>query len=49
MESIEYAYYPVGYQDESGALYRRAGAVPIVVAKTGLYLKKNGKPHHISK
>lgn len=41
--SIKYAKTTVGYVDEDNVKHTKAGAIPIVVAKCGSYLKKNGK------
>ncbi|KAG2227175.1 hypothetical protein INT45_008419 [Circinella minor] len=41
IESIQYARQTISYQDEDGTVYRQAGAIPTLVAKTGLYLKQN--------
>ncbi|CEG77300.1 hypothetical protein RMATCC62417_12080 [Rhizopus microsporus] len=40
--SIEYAKTTVGYIDEDGVKHSKAGSIPIVVAKCGSFLKKNG-------
>ncbi|GAN05800.1 rho GTPase activator protein [Mucor ambiguus] len=40
--SIKYAKTTVGYVDDDGIKHTKAGAIPIVVAKCGSYLKKNG-------
>lgn len=39
--SIKYAKTTVGYVDEDNVKHTKAGAIPIVVAKCGSYLKKN--------
>lgn len=40
--SIKYAKTTVGYVDDDGIKHTKAGAIPIVVAKCGSYIKKNG-------
>ncbi|KAI8335261.1 Rho GTPase activation protein, partial [Choanephora cucurbitarum] len=40
--SIKYAKTTVGYIDEDNVRHTKAGAIPIVVAKCGSFLKKNG-------
>ncbi|CEP19144.1 hypothetical protein [Parasitella parasitica] len=40
--SIKYAKTTVGYVDDDDIKHTKAGAIPIVVAKCGSYLKKNG-------
>ncbi|KAI9252973.1 hypothetical protein BDA99DRAFT_540964 [Phascolomyces articulosus] len=40
IESIHYARQTISYQDEDGTVYRQAGAIPMLVAKTGLFLKQ---------
>jgi hypothetical protein len=40
--SIKYAKITVGYIDDDGVKHTKAGAIPIVVAKCGSYLKKEG-------
>lgn len=42
VDSIQYARYSISYQDENAVVYRQAGAIPTLVAKTGYYLKQNG-------
>ncbi|ORY93561.1 Rho GTPase activation protein, partial [Syncephalastrum racemosum] len=41
LHSIQYARYSISYQDENAVVYRQAGAIPTLVAKTGYYLKQN--------
>lgn len=40
--SIKYAKTTVGYIDEDNIKHTKAGAIPIIVAKCGSFLKKNG-------
>lgn len=40
--SIKYAKTTVGYVDDDGIKHTKAGAIPIIVAKCGSYIKKNG-------
>ncbi|KAG1050283.1 hypothetical protein G6F43_007430 [Rhizopus delemar] len=41
-ESIQYAKTNIGYVDDDGLKHSKAGSIPIVVAKCGSFLKKNG-------
>jgi hypothetical protein len=41
--SIKYAKNTLGYIDDDGIKHEKAGAIPIVVAKCGSYLKKEGE------
>lgn len=45
-ESICYARSTVGYVDEEAVKHRRAGIIPLVVAKCGSFLKTNGIDMH---
>lgn len=46
-ESICYARSTVGYVDEEAVKHRRAGIIPLVVAKCGSFLKANGMHDHV--
>lgn len=43
--SIEYAQSKINYESENAVAYQQAGSIPTVVAKTGRYLKENGKSY----
>lgn len=41
--SIQYAESKINYENENTVVYQQAGSIPTIVAKTGRFLKDNGK------